>query len=184
MEIWKEVVNVKHESHKGMLEVSNLARVRSASRSIYIQRGKGFISNVAPKVISQCVANNGYLEVAIRVGGIRKKYAVHRLVALAFCDGWEEGLTVNHINGIKTDNRPENLEWVSISRNSQHQWQIGLADLRGENQPNHKLTSKRVVYIRKLLSAGVSPNTIAIVADISPAIIYRIQKGKAWKHIP
>jgi len=69
----------------------------------------------------------GYLCTNIRVGGKNKPLYIHKQVALCFCDGWAEGKEVNHKNGIKHDNRAENLEWVKRSENSRHaRYKLGL----------------------------------------------------------
>lgn len=113
-------------------------------------------------------------------GGKRIKERVHRLVARAFVDGYADGLTVNHIDGNKLNNAASNLEWVSLARNTQHQWESGLVDLRGEANPMAKLTSKRVVYIRRLLAQGIPAHTIAVVAGVSNKMIIKIRDGHAW----
>lgn len=71
-------------------------------------------------ILSPSMNNSGYL--TVNVGK-----SVHRMVARAFVDGYEPGLDVNHINGVKTDNRAENLEWCSRSRNIKHSFEIGLS---------------------------------------------------------
>lgn len=129
-----------------------------------------------------CKANHGYLEVAVKISGKRIRATVHRLIGMAFVPGYEASLTINHINGIKTDNRVDNLEWVSLSRNTQHQWEIGLVNLRGENSPTHKLTSKQVVYIRKLLASGVPAHTLAVIAGVSSRLICFIRDGERRLH--
>lgn len=116
-------------------------------------------------------------------GGKRIKHLLHRLVAMAFVQGFQEGLTVNHIDGNKLNNSPENLEWVSLARNTQHQWESGLVDLRGEANPGAKLTSKRVIYIRRLLSQGIAAHTLAVVAGVSPSLIQLIADGKRWPQV-
>lgn len=140
-------------------------------------------SSFRERVISPYLTRNGYLEVTARKSGERVKALVHRLVGMAFVPGYEGDLTINHINGIKTDNRPENLEWVSLARNTQHQWETGLVDLRGENQPGHKLTSKQVVYIRRLLAQGTPAHTLAVIAGVSPSLIALIRDGNRWAHL-
>lgn len=142
-----------------------------------------FVSDYKEKQLAQCKNKNGYLEVCVKQDGKRIKLSVHRLIGLAFVDGYQEGLTINHINGNKTDNRPENLEWISLADNTKHQWASGLVNLRGEGQPGHKLTARQVVHIRKALKAGISANSISIIAGVNPSTIYLIEKGKRWSHI-
>ena len=133
---------------------------------------------------SPYLTKSGYLEVCAKRDGRRVKVLVHRLIGMAFVPGYSPGLTINHINGVKTDNRPENLEWVSLARNTQHQWETGLVNLRGENAPGNKLTSKQVVYIRRLLASGVPAHALAIVAGVSPSLIALIRDGKRWSLAP
>lgn len=66
---------------------------------------------------------NGYPCVRPRVNGSAVNRYVHRLVAQAFCVK-NDGTEVNHKNGIKTDNRAENLEWVTHSANIQHSYDV------------------------------------------------------------
>ena len=62
----------------------------------------------------------GYYMVSIR----RHTYLVHRLIAKAFCPSSDEKQEVNHKNGIKTDNRPINLEWCSRLENTRHSFRV------------------------------------------------------------
>lgn len=165
--------------------VSNHGRVRAPEHVTTLTRtrkGKTatFTATFKERDISPCKARHGYLEVAVLYQGKRVKERLHRLIALAFVPGYQDGLTVNHIDGNKLNNAADNLEWVSLSRNTQHQWEIGLVDLRGDKHPSAVLTSKRVVYIRRLLALGVTPNTLAIVAGVSPKTIYKIRDGRSW----
>jgi hypothetical protein len=142
-----------------------------------------FTSNLPSVKLSPFLNRNGYLIVSTLQNGKRPKVFVHRLIAMCFVHGYLPNLTVNHINGIKTDNRPENLEWVTLSENSKHEWETGLVNLHGENQPNHKLTQKQVIHIRKALRLGVPANSLSIIANVNPSTIHLIEKGKRWANI-
>jgi hypothetical protein len=123
----------------------------------------------------------GYPTVAIKVGDKRTKYLVHRLVASAFCAGYDSSLSVNHINGIKTDNRAANLEWVTLARNTALQWRDGLVDLRGEAHPGSKLTVDQARAIHGAVVAGGSVTAIAREHGVSVSTVYKIGTKARWR---
>ena len=161
------------------------------TKSEYIRFRNGKQQNVSHtrriKPLSQCKTKNGYVEVATTLDGKRVKCLVHRLIGMAFVSGYNEELkinNINHINGIKTDNRPENLEWVTNEGNVKHAWRTGLVDLKGENHPDHKLTQKQVILIRKLLrETTINTNQIALLCGVSTSIIDLIKQNKRWVNV-
>jgi hypothetical protein len=76
------------------------------------------------RVLKPCLNRDGYKEVYIG----KKRYRVHRLVALAFIPNPENKECVNHKDGLKIDNRVSNLEWVTELENRQHAEKTGLAE--------------------------------------------------------
>jgi hypothetical protein len=169
----------------GLLEVSNLGRVRSVDRVLEIAgrtrlgHSQGnFRAKQPGKLIAQCKTKSGYLEVALQVDRVRRKHLVHRLVGAEWVPGHFEGAHIDHINGDKTDNRPENLEWVTASENTRRQWETGLVDLRGERHPSAKLTNLQSHAIVLLYQHKFPPSQLAEWFGVSTALIYKLSAGK------
>lgn len=112
-EEWRRIEG--HPNH----EVSNLGRVRSLD---HIVSDKGRPSHRKGKIFHLTAGTNGYIRVIIE----KRCYNVHRLVASAFIERPEGRDVVNHINGVKTDNRVENLEWTTTTGNGIHAHRTGL----------------------------------------------------------
>lgn len=90
--------------------------------------------------------NHWYFSVYLKSSSLKKRTLVHRLVASAFIPNTENKPQVNHINGIKLDNRIENLEWVTRSENIIHwfkNWLI-VSPMKGIKSSNHSRAIKIV----------------------------------------
>ena len=104
--------------YEGSYEVSNLGRVRSCDR--IVTYSNGVKHKYKGKVLKSGDNNHGYLRVTLCDDRGHKTATIHRLVATAFIPNPENKQTINHINEIKTDNRVENLEWMTIKENINH----------------------------------------------------------------
>lgn len=102
---WKDI-----EGYEGLYQVSEYGDVKSIN---YNRTGR-------EQIMKQRMNDSGYCRVALTKNGTRKDYFVHRLVAEAFCDGYEEGFQVNHMDECKTNNHYSNLEWCSAQYNSNY----------------------------------------------------------------
>lgn len=133
MEIWKPIPNLIG------YEASNQGRIRSISREVKCGGGTRIIPTtiLSPVVVK----NTDYLQVKI----FGKKVSAHRVIALTWCDGFFDGAWVDHVNGVRGDNRPENLEWVTASENSKRSYASGrVSPTKGAFSAEHP-TSKAVV---------------------------------------
>lgn len=113
-EAWKSVTG-----YDGFYEVSNFGSVRSLTSS----NGRKRFNRV--KILKPAILKDGYLRVTLCVDSKKKQVPVHRLVLSAFSKD-NPSLQVNHINGVKNDNRLCNLEWCTQSENQKHAYRIGL----------------------------------------------------------
>lgn len=111
-EIWKDI-----KGYEGKYMVSNQGRVMSLGRNVKF--GTHF-RHVEPKILKPRQYPIGYLYVMFFPNNKAKIKKIHRLVAEAFIPNPENKPCINHKNGLKTDNRVENLEWCSYSENTQH----------------------------------------------------------------
>ena len=133
---------------------------------------------------------HGYLTVGIKNKKQRKNVKIHRLVAIAFLENPENKREVNHINGIKTDNRKLNLEWMTSKENKSHAWNMGLytkqdrSKLSGENNPTSKFTEDQVREIRRIYrQGGITQKALGKLYNTSQAQIYYIVNRITWKNI-
>lgn len=95
-----------------------------------------------------------YLQVRVSINGRRCYTTAHRLVWHALKSSIPSGMFINHKNGIKDDNRPENLELATPSQNIRHAHASGLIDQRGQKNPASKLTDRQVSQIRLAYADG------------------------------
>jgi hypothetical protein len=169
------------------LEASSLGRVRTVPHLWHSKDGRRTFRN--GKVLSQYKTPNGYMTVRVAVAdGNRKTKKVHSLVARAFLGPQPRGLDVNHIDGHKTNNRIENLEYVTRSENLRHAVRPGLAtppwsDNRGERHGLAKLNANKVREIRALAKAGVGTGRLAGAFKVSSGTVYRVVTRSAWSHV-
>lgn len=168
-EIWKPI-----PGYPGY-EVSDLGRVRSF-------RGKQ--PNPKGRILKQANNKDGYPQVGLYTNKHDQyQRRVHRLMLLAFF-GPAEHLVCNHINGIKTDNRLSNLEYVTPEYNSTLAAKAGLyRHGRGEAASYVKLTNEQVLEIRARALIGENQTQIGKDFGIGQSHVSNIKNRKIWSHI-
>lgn len=161
--IWKELP----EFNKRRYEVSNTGLVRS----------------VRVHILKPETTNRGYLRIGTYMGNNKWDHkSVHRLVAEAFIPNPDNKPSVNHKNGIPTDNRAENLEWCTAKENAQHAVDTGLYPI-GIRNNKAKLTEAQVRTIRNMYKEGVPVAKLAIKYRMDESTLFDLVKYRTWKHI-
>ena len=120
-EIFKDVIGFE-----GFYQISNLGNVRSIDRIVKSRWGTD--KPIRSQLLAQSLDTNKkpYYKVVLSKNGNKTSFCIHRLVAEAFISNPENKKTVNHINGIKSDNSVSNLEWNTHSENVLHSYKNGL----------------------------------------------------------
>jgi len=180
-EIWKDI-----KGFKGYYQVSNLGRVRSLERKITRSRGgEPHEMGISSRVLKPGWVG-GYPRVVLSRIRKRETKCIHRMVAEYFIKGRTKTRNhVNHIDGNKSNNSSDNLEWCSQKENNNHAQINGLSRwARGGQSGMAKLTERQVSEIRGLILIGFILVDIASTYKISPEVISQIKHNRIWKHVP
>lgn len=175
-EIWKDV-----PGWKSYYEVSDAGNVRSLPRTIKRRKyGRLFDVNWSGKPLKPAKTGNGYLFLNFGRSGESTFFLVHRLVAMAFLPPQEGLPNVNHKNGIKADNRVDNLEWSNKSHNAHHAIATGLSKEHSETHHSAKLKNSDIPKIR---SSTLSYMKLGKIYGVSGTAIQHIKEGKVWRQV-
>jgi hypothetical protein len=134
------------QNYEGLYLIDSIGNVVSMPR----QQGSHFVNQY--KILGTKVNRLGYKEVALSKDGKTKTVLLHRLLAIHFIPNPDNLPCVNHKNGIKSDNRLENLEWCSRSYNTKHAYENNLGDFKtfanaGIEKMNYETEYVKVVLI-------------------------------------
>lgn len=166
--------------HSGELIVSNDGKIYRTRK--WVNSKVGYKQLSIPSRAEY--KNSGYYEVHIKREKKVYRCKSHRISWMYFNKSEiPDGMEINHINGIRSDNSPQNLEVVTQSENILHSFRIGLAHGRpGEKHHLVKITEKDVRDIRLMYNnGGISQSKIGQIYGLSQTHIGRIIRQERWK---
>lgn len=152
----------------------------------YIDENGAVWSDKTKKNILPIIDKDGYYRVRLTMSnGKRRNFPVHRLVMIMFNPIINMiNLQVNHLDGNKSNNCLDNLEWCTSQENITHAVKTGLRDDRGEKNYFHKITENDVCDIRQLYATGnYTYEQLGKIFNLSANHISRIVRKIAWSHI-
>jgi hypothetical protein len=165
-EIFKDIIG-----YEGIYQISNLGNVKR----LYKKNPNGII-------LKQIDNGAGYLKVGLSKNNKEKKLYVHRLLAQYFIDNPNNYPCINHINGIKNDNRIENLEWCTYSENEKHSHRVLGKVTNGIIR--RKLKLEDIEIIKSLYNSGMTQRKIAEMYNVCGTTINLLLNNKTYiKHV-
>lgn len=171
---WKDI-----PGYEGYYQVSDTGLIKRIAEKPPNRRNK---------ILSPGLKENGYLFLILHKDGKERAMYVHRLVTMAFL-GDPGSMDVNHKNGVRTDNRLDNLEYCTRTENIRHAIDVlgnsfSYGDKRlGENNGRAKIDDTRVQEIRQMLADGINCSEIARRFSMSRYIVNRIKHRQSWNHV-
>ena len=178
-EVWADIPGFKY------YQASNLGRLRSLSRLVKRSRMGDFITK--GKILTPAKDKSGYLRTMINNGSRYVTIKVHRVILQSFkpVDNYLN-LEVNHINGVKTDNRVCNLEWCTRQENIAHSFSSGLQDKSKEASRKRAKESRKLNYkqFNELLDSRKKGRPYYLLASdygMSKKTIMHLVKGLTYK---
>lgn len=157
-EIWRDIDN-----YYIFYEISNFGNVRNKQTKY---------------VLKQQLNSSGYLGVTL--SHYRVKRLVHRLVGQAFIPNPENKPQINHKDSNKTNNKVENLKWLTAKENSLHSLKYGLGrDCLRKNKYG-RLNKNQILEILEYSKKGKKQQEIADIFKINHSMVSQILSGKRW----
>ncbi len=113
-EEWKSIIN-----YEDLYQISNFGRIKSLSRIINCN---GYNKTIPERILKETINRNGYIDISISKNGKKSILRPHRLVGIYFISNPNNLDMINHIDGNRSNNHINNLEWVNRRENSCHRF--------------------------------------------------------------
>jgi hypothetical protein len=146
----------------------------------YQVSNQGRVLGPRGRVLAQSLNTYGYPTVSLYAAGKPHTKLVHRLVTMAFVPG-DHALTVNHKNGVKTDNAPDNLEWMTQANNVRHACNTGLSPTKLTDNERAELFADYLTYghTQQVLATKYGINSSGITRQLKALRPSRLKRAVA-----
>lgn len=171
-EIWKPVVGFE-----GRYSVSNFGRLRAHDWVTVSSNGRRRL--FPARIMSPPTYSNGYVVATLMKNRTPVRKGLHAIVCEAFISCRPVGCFAAHGNGVRDDNRLENLRWATSFENEADKLIHGT-DLRGARHHQALLDVSDVREIRRRRALGEQPASIARSFPVSRSCVQKICMGKIW----
>lgn len=170
-EVWKDIKNFE-----GYYQISNLGLVKSLPRTVPGKKKK----TIEGKILNTHKdPRDAYWRAFLRKDGKTTTIAIHRLVYAAFTGPIPEGHHIDHIDGNKDNNKPNNLR--ALSRSDHRKETVKrFQHAKGVRVGNAKLDEEKVQNIRELLRRGMTHKEVAKRFNVHYSTIGSIASGRTW----
>lgn len=158
------------------MKIETYEHIKKYIHLLDVDYENGVILNRKPQIVQ------GYAKIKFK----QKMIGLHQIISFLKYGKENIGLVVNHIDGNKLNNNPNNLEIVTQKDNAIHAFKLGLRvpyKPKGTQHTNAILTDNDVREIKVLLADGLMKKDIAAKFNIDPSIISRINSGTRWAHV-
>jgi HNH endonuclease/NUMOD4 motif len=161
--------------YEGLYEVSNLGNVQAPA--------KIDLSGAQRKLRKLKLRKNedGYIKAGLSINKKQKRFTVHRLVYLAFIGDIPMGYEINHKNGIRDDNRVENLERLTHQENIQYSKNVLKTDYA--TYGNSRMTLEQLRTIKAMYKSGFTCKAIGQHMGFGKSQIANVVSGRSWAGI-
>lgn len=179
-EVWVDLCD-EEGNHGEYYQISSLGRVRSLDRMVATKGGRK--AHRKGKVLSQCIHKGGYAVVGLAINGRNKQRLVNRLVAFSFRgQPPEAGMEAAHGDGVRTNNREDNIRWATKLENAADKRLHGT-DNRGSTNPRAKLTEEDIAIILDMSKRGFDQNQIAAKVGSNSVSVNHVLTGRTWASV-
>lgn len=169
------------------LGYEGLYQINTNGDIVSLRDNKGNIRN---KIRKPQIDRNGYFRIGLCKKGKQKFYLIHRLVAETFISNPDNYSIVNHLDGVKTNNNINNLEWCTCKRNIQHAYDTGLkegksAEHKGSKNPHSRVNENDVKNILICKNKGIKFKEVykKYQNKITEKGLEQIWYRYNWKHL-